>query len=304
MNSHPQTIQIFLPSGDPQGVRVAEITTRIVRMIEVPRSLVAEFLAMPESEQVGVYFLFGEDETSGREQAYIGQSGLLRQRLSEHNTKKDFWNRAVVAVSLTQSLTNTHAIYLEWCSIQQAQEAGRYQLHNGTGGGRPHAPAPMEADCREIHQTLRVLLATMGYPIFEPLRKLQASAAVQKPRYHCRGPETEGLGEYTTEGMVVLKGSTGRFETVASVPDRLIATRKELLEQGVLSARGAQIRFEVDHLFRSPSAASGLLLGRSSNGWDDWKDASGRSLDTVERQAVQDGVGAVSGRHSGEVVVG
>ncbi|WP_051020318.1 DUF4357 domain-containing protein [Xanthomonas translucens] len=84
----------------------------------------------------------------------------------------------------------------------------------------------------------------------------------------------------------------------------MLATRKELLEQGVLSAQGAQIRFEVDHLFRSPSAASGLLLGRSSNGWDDWKDASGRSLDTVERQAVQDGVDAVTGRRSGEVVFG
>lgn len=249
---------------------------------------------MPESEQVGVYFLFGEDEANGRDQAYIGQSGLLRQRLSEHNAKKDFWNRAVVAVSLTQSLTNTHAIYLEWCSIQQAQEAGRYQLHNGTGGGRPHTPAPMEADCREIHQTLRVLLATLGYPIFEPLRKLQPTAAAQKLRYYCRGPETEGLGEYTTEGMVVLKGSTGRLETVASVPDRMLATRQELLQQGVLSIQGAQIRFESDYLFRSPSAASGLLLGRSSNGWDDWKDATGRSLDVIERQTVQNGVGTLT----------
>lgn len=33
---NPQTIQIFLPSGDPRGMRVAEITTRIVRVIEVP----------------------------------------------------------------------------------------------------------------------------------------------------------------------------------------------------------------------------------------------------------------------------
>ena len=39
--TRPQTIQIFLPSGDPQGIRIAEITTRIVRVIEVPRSLLA-----------------------------------------------------------------------------------------------------------------------------------------------------------------------------------------------------------------------------------------------------------------------
>ena len=50
----PKTIQIFLPHGDPQGIRVAEITTRIVQVIEIPRSLVGEFLKMPESDQVAV----------------------------------------------------------------------------------------------------------------------------------------------------------------------------------------------------------------------------------------------------------
>ena len=29
----PKTIQIFLPGGDPRGIRVAEITTRIVQVI-------------------------------------------------------------------------------------------------------------------------------------------------------------------------------------------------------------------------------------------------------------------------------
>jgi len=53
----PKTIQIFLPSGEPTGIRVAEITTRIVQVIEVPRKRLPEFFAMPESTQVGVYFL-------------------------------------------------------------------------------------------------------------------------------------------------------------------------------------------------------------------------------------------------------
>lgn len=33
----PKTLQIFLPSGEPTGIRVAEVTTRIVQVIEVPR---------------------------------------------------------------------------------------------------------------------------------------------------------------------------------------------------------------------------------------------------------------------------
>jgi hypothetical protein len=75
MKPTPKTIQIFLPGGDPQGLRVAEITTRIVQVIEVPRSLLAEFNQMPESSQVGLYFLFGEN------QPQLGRHGAPRPNL-------------------------------------------------------------------------------------------------------------------------------------------------------------------------------------------------------------------------------
>ncbi len=35
MSSTPKTIQIFLPSGDPHGIRIAEITTRIVQVVSI-----------------------------------------------------------------------------------------------------------------------------------------------------------------------------------------------------------------------------------------------------------------------------
>ncbi len=61
MSSTPKNIQIFLPSGQPHGIRIAKITTVIVQMIEVPRSFLADFLAMEQSSQVGVYVLVGEE---------------------------------------------------------------------------------------------------------------------------------------------------------------------------------------------------------------------------------------------------
>jgi hypothetical protein len=33
MSSTPKKIQIFLPSGKPHGIRIAEITTRIVQPV-------------------------------------------------------------------------------------------------------------------------------------------------------------------------------------------------------------------------------------------------------------------------------
>ena len=79
-------------------MRIAEITTRIVRVIEVPCSQLADFLEMPEAQQVGLYFLMGELSEGGLPRAYIGQSGNVGTRLVQHNQGKDFWNRAMVVI--------------------------------------------------------------------------------------------------------------------------------------------------------------------------------------------------------------
>ena len=82
MSNTPKTIQIFLPSGEPHGIRIAEISTRIVQVIEMPRSLLAEFLAIGQSSQVGVYAQVGEEAGDDDQRVYVGQSGNLRARLA------------------------------------------------------------------------------------------------------------------------------------------------------------------------------------------------------------------------------
>ena len=284
MTTRPQTIQIFLPGGDPQGIRVAEITTRIVQVIEVPRSLLAQFLAMPESDQVAVYFLFGDSEDRMEQSVYIGQTGDLRARLATHHKEKEFWRRAVVLISRTNSLTQTHALFLEWHCIQEARKAGRFQNQNGNNGNLPHTPAPLKADCIEIFETGQTLLATLGYPLFEPIVRSPTSS--KKPEtYYCRSSGTNGRGLYTEEGFVVLKGSIGRRENVPSIVgtanERL---RRRLIESGVMSEVGDTVVFQKDYLFGSPSMAAMALAGRTANGWIEWKDKAGKTLDSLKRQ--------------------
>jgi Domain of unknown function (DUF4357) len=286
----PQTIQIYLPAGDPRGMRVAEITTRIVRVVEVPRSQLGEFLKMPEALQVGVYFLIGELSESGLPRLYIGQSGNVGKRLVQHNQGndkgKDFWNRALVVVSLTNSMTQTHTLFLEWFAIGQATQAGRYSLENGNAGARPHTPAPLEADCHEIHETAATLLATLGQPIFEPLTHA-ATGKGDKELFYCKASGADGVGEYTTEGFVVLKGSKARLDSVASIQPSQGRIRQQLAAEGIMAAQGGVYVFTRDHLFASPSMAAVALMGRSANGWVEWKTAQGQTLDEVRRQAVK-----------------
>jgi hypothetical protein len=288
LSSRPQTIQIFLPSGDPRGIRVAEITTRIVRVIEVPRSQLQDFLKMPEAQQVGVYFLMGELSEMGLPRTYIGQSGSVGKRLEQHHQNKDFWNRAFVVISLTNSLTQTHALFLEWLAIAEATKAGRYGLENGNTGSQPYTPAPLQADCHEIHETAATLLATLGQPIFEPLTSTPTAKGVVE-LFYCKGSGADGVGEYTTEGFVVHKGSKGRAEIVPSIQgtshERM---RSQLITEGILTeiagSSGSLLVFTRDHLFSSPSTAAMAVMGRSANGWVEWKTASGKTLDEVKRQ--------------------
>ncbi len=282
----PQTIQIYLPAGDPRGMRVAEITTRIVRVIEVPRSQLADFLKMPEAQQVGVYFLMGELSEAGLPRVYIGQSGNVGNRLVQHNQSKDFWNRALVVISLTNSMTQTHALFLEWFAISEATRAGRYSLENGNTGSQPYTPAPLQADCHEIHETAATLLATLGQPIFEPLTNAP-TAKGEKELFYCKGPAANGVGEYTSEGFVVHKGSTARIEIVASIKGTSQERfRQQLVTDGVLTLNGDHYVFTRDHLFSSPSMAAIAVLGRSANGWLEWKTEQGQTLDGAKRQSV------------------
>ena len=39
--------------------------------------------------------------------------------------------------------------------------------------------------------------------------------------------------------------------------------------------------------FSSPSAAASFVLGTSANGWMEWKDKSGRTLDELFRRQVE-----------------
>lgn len=246
-----------------------------------------EFLARDESKQVGAYFLFGDDK-SGLPAVYIGQSGAVGQRLVQHNAQKEFWSRAVAIVSLTNNWTQTHVTYLEWLCIREASSIDRYKLDNGNTGAKPFTPEALEADCQEVFDTMRLLLTTLGFPLFEKLVSQDFSGNGPVPvTYKCAGKgAASASGQYTPEGFVVFKGSTVRKQIVESMQSypAFVARRQALIDGGKLVDTGLSFTLSEDLLFSSPSAAADMVLGRSANGWIEWVTDDGRTLDTVERK--------------------
>jgi hypothetical protein len=279
-DKRPQTIQFFLPQGEPRGIRIADITTRIVQAVLVPRSKLAEAAKREEIKSVGVYFLFGEPEEAAKPVVYIGEAEDCYKRFMQHNANKDFWHTAVAIVSKTGSFTKAHAKYLEWHGIKQAKEVGRFQVANGNEGGEPFVTEPMLADLMDAFDTLNILTSALGFPLFEA--RPQATA---EDVFLLSGKDFEARGQLVEDGFTVFAGSKVRKEIAPSAAKWLQATRQELQASGVLADDGGQLVFKEDHTFKTPSGAATAILGRNANGWREWKSKFGGTLDEVKRQA-------------------
>lgn len=275
-----KTIQIYLPNGEPRGIRIAEITTRIVKAVLIPRSDLPQGKLRKELDLPGIYFLFGEDEDGAKPIVYIGQTEDARKRLDSHNKTKTFWKTAIFCVSKTQNFTQAHIRYLEWYCMQRAKEVARYTLDNGqVPDNSTYVPEPMEAELLDVFETVSTLVSTLGYPVFEPLAKLNASTI----SFYCRGGGSEGKGELVEDGFVVHEGSKARMEVVTSAINSVTPQREKLLAAGVIEERNGEYVFTQDYLFTSPSTAAAVVLGRTANGWVEWKDKTGATLSEVHR---------------------
>jgi len=276
-----KTIQVFLTDGSPRGIKLAEITSNIELAIFIPRTKINEANSRKEVSNAGIYFLFGEGEESAKPIVYIGQSRNCLDRIKTHDQKKDFWNYAIIITSKTKSFTQTHIEYLEELAISKAYEANRYSLENAANPKKFEVPETMEADLLDNFDTIKILLSTLGFPLFDNIGKAIAKA---KDTLVCKGKEASAEGEYVDDGFVVFKGSKANKDLAATSNSTIRNFRDKLKSQNILLDKGSVYEFQEDYLFNSPSAAAAQVLGRNANGWSEWKDKYGKTLDELERK--------------------
>ncbi|UNK21205.1 GIY-YIG nuclease family protein [Paenibacillus sp. N3/727] len=276
-----RTIQIFLPNGSPRGIKIAEITSRIVKTILIPRNRLSDAEQREETKSVGLYLLFGQTDDL-KPQVYIGEAENCYLRIKQHNKEKDFWDTAVIITTNNNSFTKSHIKYLEWYCYERCITINRFKLQQ-TIPTKPYLPEQVIADLMDIFETMKILISTLGYHLFEEARDPNESAsAIQTDTYYCKSKGVEALGQFTDEGLVVLKNSQMVLEPAPSMKSYL-ALRNKLISNGIVKRTASYYIFVSDHVFKSPSAASAVVLGRPSNGWADWKDITGKTLDEIKR---------------------
>ena len=63
----------------------------------------------------------------------------------------------------------------------------------------------------------------------------------------------------------------------------VVGMRSKLIESKVLIELENTFVFSQDYIFGSPSAAAAAVLGRRANGWTEWKNKDGISIDKIYR---------------------
>lgn len=84
--------------------------------------------------------------------------------------------------------------------------------------------------------------------------------------------------------FLVLKGSIATKEQTESVEKRTLPKIQELLKSGVLKETEDSYIFIDNCLFTSPSTPANIILGRSANGWTEWKSEDGVLLDSFRKK--------------------
>lgn len=278
-----QTVKIFLAEGNPTGLRVLELFNWNGRGVIIPRDRINSALTRTDLDTQGVYLLIGESE-SGEEMLYVGESENLKERVRSHHRTKDFWDTAVCFFSKDGNLNKAHVKYLEELLIAESVEAGRMQIENGNQPNRTKLSESDEAEILMFAENIKLILSTIGYTF---LKKPTEYEDKTSEVFVCKGPSADARGIYSSEGIIVLKGSIARKELAESAKDRHLKRRPSLINDGSLIEHDAQsLVFTRDVVFSSPSNAAQNILARNANGWSEWKrETDGKTLDEVYRQS-------------------
>lgn len=277
-----KTIKIFLVDGEPDGLKTVELSNWVGQAIVIPRNKLKEIKSRPDCVKPAVYFLVGkekEDELLSR--AYIGEAENLWNRLSTHDSVKEFWQTAVAFVSKDSNLTKAHVRYLESRCIDLASHAKRFRLENGTKSSLPTLSESDIAEMEEFLSNLGLLLTAVGFPILQKVTAKEQQN-VSDPLLYCKGKDALATGRMTNDGFVVYKDSTASSVISKAVLERNQKTIENLIQNGYLTKKDSlTYLFLKDYVFNSPSAASDIVLGNSTSGWKKWKTESGKTLEEI-----------------------
>lgn len=265
--SDPFTIRIFVPDGDPEGVRIIDRMNWTGRGLVVPRDKWVETRSRPEFKQAGIYVLVGYQDDDDLPTLYIGQADRLGSRIDDHTKKKGFWDWLFAFVSTSNGLNRGHITWLEFALIQQAQQAGRSHLDNGATPQEPALSESEKADTRGFMKEILQILPLVGLRAFEAPKPVSDPDSVETMKIAKSGLTTDNdtiivpaqkdgfdevfLGENAWYAIRISGGMLPRIKWIAAYQTHPISAITHLAEVDHIEPYGEGGKYKV--VFKGPA---------------------------------------------------
>lgn len=277
----PKTIKIFLLEGDPTGAKKVQLSNWSGMAFVIPRSKLEIVNKRDELNKQCIYFLVGGSSISP--EVYVGEAENFQKRIPQHQSK-DFWNTCVVFLAKDENLSKAHVRFLEATFIDDCLEANRAKLHNSNSPEGSKLSEEDESDMNEFKQNIKLILSTLGYTFHE----IPTIAPKSSGQYFIRAKGFVAKGIYTSEGIIVLEGSQVTKVEAPSIHEYLHNIRAEKLQEKAMVDKGNYFEVQQKITFSSVSTAAGFVMGRSANGWNEWKNTEGKTIDEMERKSLKE----------------
>ena len=103
-------------------------------------------------------------------------------------------------------------------------------------------------------------------------------------RFHTTRNGITAYGIYSGEKFEVLEGSQIDMTKKNSERQQIQKQRQNALKNGEIVEINGKFILNVSMSFSSPSTAAFFVLGHSANGWTEWKNKNGKTLDEIYRK--------------------
>ena len=270
-------LETIYHNGQPDGIRSIRRNLSTMTVYVIPRPLLSEAKNISGINRPGIYYLINESDDNKIAQIYVGQTRNGITRLDDHNRSKDFWNKAIMFLAESKTFTLDIISGLEKFAIMKAQESKRYKVEN-TVVPKYEIDEYDLASVEEIYDEIQFIMGTQGYKMDDSKTSLDEAAVL-----HTTRNGIEAFGIYDGEKFEVLEGSQVNIDKDVKL-ERYNKQRAELLENGSITKVDDKYILNAILTFNTPSGASDFILGGSTNGWTEWKNKNGKTLDELFRK--------------------
>ena len=271
-------LEIIYHNGQPDGIRSIRRHLSTMTTYVIPRPLLSEAKKLSGINRPGIYYLISENDDNKIAQIYIGQTRNGVVRLDDHNRSKDFWNKAIMFLADNKTFSLDMISGLEAYAIAKAHDSKRYKVENSVNPKYEIDEYDLPL-IEEVYEEIQFIMATQGYKMNNAKSSIDESKVL-----HTTRNGISAFGIYNGESFDVLEGSQIDLDAEFFEWKSIKTQRQNSFNNGEIIQKDGKYYITVSITFKNPSAAAVFVLGHNANGWLEWKDKDGKTLDELYRK--------------------